>query len=435
MNAAFALRHPGDAAPAGTSNDLAGRSVDVNGRRYRLPVEPTVVVCVDGCEYGYLEKAVEAGVAPFIGRMIAEGTAWRGDCVVPTFTNPNNLSIVCGVPPSVHGICGNYFWDPAADGGRGAEVMMNDPAYLRAGTLLAAASDAGARVAVVTAKDKLRRLLGWQMHGICFSAEKAAQANLAENGIVDVLDWVGLPSPDVYSAALSEFVFAAGVRLAQTRQVDLMYLSTTDYVQHKCEPGSAGANAFYAMMDTYLQRLDELGAIVAITADHGMNAKHDDETGEPNVIYLQELFDEWLGHDAARVILPITDPYVVHHGALGSFATVYVPATADADALRARLAAVDGIEVVLTGAEGCARFELPPARMGDLIVISKQDVVLGTRRIKHDLSGLDVPLRSHGGISEQIVPLIFSKPVATDVTGRARLRNFDIIDIALNHLQ
>lgn len=109
---------------------------------------------------------------------------------------PNNLSIVCGVPPSVHGICGNYFWDPAADGGRGAEVMMNDPAYLRAGTLLAAASDAGARVAVVTAKDKAApaaRLR--QMHGICFSAEKAAQANLAENGIVDVLDWVGLPSP------------------------------------------------------------------------------------------------------------------------------------------------------------------------------------------------------------------------------------------------
>ncbi|MDN8129443.1 alkaline phosphatase family protein, partial [Burkholderia multivorans] len=239
----------------------------------------------------------------------------------------------------------------------------------------------------------------------------------------------------VYSAELSEFVFAAGVRLLETRPIDLMYLSTTDYVQHKCAPGTPGANAFYQMMDAYLKRLDELGAIVAITADHGMNAKHDGETGEPNVIYLQELFDEWLGHDAARVILPITDPYVVHHGALGSFATVYVPASADVDALRARLAAVDGIELVLSGAEGCARFELPPDRMGDLIVISEQDVVLGTRRIKHDLSGLDVPLRSHGGLSEQIVPLIFSQPVSADVAGRARLRNFDIIDIALNHLR
>lgn len=192
MNAAFALRAPG-AVPAsrGAPADLADRFVDVNGRRYRLPSEPTAVVCIDGCGYDDLARAVDAGVAPFIGRMIAEGSAWRADCVVPTFTNPNNVSIVCGVPPSVHGICGNYFWDPYADGGRGAEVMMNDPAYLRAGTLLAAASDAGARVAVVTAKDKLRRLLGWQLNGVCFSAEKAAQANLAENGIADVLDWVG----------------------------------------------------------------------------------------------------------------------------------------------------------------------------------------------------------------------------------------------------
>ena len=250
-------------------------------------------------------------------------------------------------------------------------------------TVLATFAEQGAKVAVVTAKDKLRRLLGKGLKGICFSSEKADEASIEENGIDNVLELVGKPVPSVYSADLSEFVFAAGVRLLETRPIDLMYLSTTDYVQHKCAPGTAGANAFYAMMDTYLQRLDALGAIVAITADHGMNAKHDDETGEPNVIYLQELFDEWLGEDAARVILPITDPYVVHHARARLVRDRHVPATADAE-LRARLAAVDGIEVVLTGA-GCARFELPPARMGDLIVISKQDVVLGTR-IKHDLS-------------------------------------------------
>ncbi|MEK2606246.1 phosphonoacetate hydrolase [Burkholderia arboris] len=433
MNAAFALRHPGDAAPAGASTGLAGRSVDVNGRRYRLPVEPTVVVCVDGCEYDYLERAVEAGVAPFIGRMIAEGTAWRGDCVVPTFTNPNNLSIVCGVPPSVHGICGNYFWDPAADGGRGAEVMMNDPAYLRAGTLLAAASDAGARVAVVTAKDKLRRLLGWQMHGICFSAEKAAQANLAENGIVDVLDWVGLPSPDVYSAALSEFVFAAGVRLAQTRQVDLMYLSTTDYVQHKCEPGSAGANAFYAMMDGYLAQLDALGWAIGLTADHGMNAKHDPATGRPNVIYLQDAFDGWYGAQAARVILPITDPYVVHHGALGSFATIYLAPGVDRAEAMWRVGGLDGVELVLDNAEAAARFELPADRIGDLVVIGRRDMTLGTREREHDLSGLTVPLRSHGGVSEQEVPLLFNRRIERDDPAR-RPRNFDVFDFVLNRV-
>ncbi|WP_333968742.1 phosphonoacetate hydrolase [Burkholderia orbicola] len=434
MNAAFALRLPGEQPAAGKgSSDLAGRSIDVNGRRYRLPVDPTVVICVDGCEYDYLECAVEAGVAPFIGRTIAEGTAWRAGCVVPTFTNPNNLSIVCGVPPSVHGICGNYFWDPAADGGRGAEVMMNDPAYLRAGTLLAAASDAGARVAVVTAKDKLRRLLGWQLNGICFSAEKAAQANLAENGIVDVLDWVGLPSPDVYSAALSEFVFAAGVRLAQTRQVDLMYLSTTDYVQHKCEPGSAGANAFYAMMDGYLAQLDALGWAIGLTADHGMNAKHDPATGRPNVIYLQDAFDGWYGTQAARVILPITDPYVVHHGALGSFATIYLAPGVDRAEAMWRVGGLDGVELVLDNAEAAARFELPADRIGDLVVIGRRDMTLGTREREHDLSGLTVPLRSHGGVSEQEVPLLFNRRIERDDPAR-RPRNFDVFDFVLNRI-
>ncbi|GAB6851771.1 phosphonoacetate hydrolase [Paraburkholderia kururiensis] len=423
-----------------TSARSIGSDVTVNGRVYRvgqLASKPVVVVCVDGCEYDYLEAAVAAGVAPFIGRMLREGTAAKGDCVIPSFTNPNNLSIVCGVPPSVHGICGNYFWDPQANGGKGAEVMMNDPAYLRAGTILAAAARAGARVAVVTAKDKLRRLLGWQLEGICFSAEKADAATLEENGIEHVLEFVGRPVPDVYSAALSEFVFAAGVRLAQSGQADLMYLSTTDYVQHKCAPGSDGANAFYAMMDGYLSTLDALGWTVGLTADHGMNAKHDPASGEPNVIYLQDVLDAWLGARASRVILPITDPYVVHHGALGSFATVYLPAQANSADVMARMRSIDGIELVLDNAAACERFELPRDRVGDVVVISRRDVVLGTRREEHDLSGLTVPLRSHGGLSEQTVPLVFNRRIEgiERLYGGRRLRNFDVFDLALNHVE
>ena len=414
-------------------SEQSERSVEVNGRPYRLSPKPTVVVCVDGCEYDYLEAAVAAGVTPFIGKMLTEGTALKGDCVIPSFTNPNNLSIVCGVPPSVHGICGNYFWDPQAKGGEGAEVMMNDPAYLRAGTLLAAAATQGAAVAVVTAKDKLRRLLGWQLKGICFSAEKADTVTLEENGIADVLDLVGLPVPDVYSAGLSEFVFAAGVRLAQTRKLDLMYLSTTDYIQHKWAPGTQGANDFYAMMDGYLAQLDELGWVIGLTADHGMNAKHDPLTGEPNVIYLQDVMDEWLGARKARVILPITDPYVVHHGALGSFATIYLPHDVNVGQVIERIRGLEGVEVVLDNRAACERFELPNDRVGDIVVVSIRDVVLGTRREEHDLSGLTVPLRSHGGISEQVVPLIFNRHLDGLVEGK-RVRNFDVFDLALNHV-
>ncbi len=407
----------------------ARHPLTVNNRSYRWMDRPLVVVCVDGCEYDYITKAVAAGVAPFLGRMISAGAAFKGDCVVPSFTNPNNLSIVTGVPPSVHGICGNYFYDRDTD----SEVMMNDPKYLRTGTVLAAFSGAGAKVAVVTAKDKLRSLLGHGMKGICFSSEKADQCTLAQNGIDKVVEMVGKPVPSVYSADLSEFVFAAGVKLMERHRPDLMYLSTTDYVQHKAAPGAPAANAFYKMMDPYLAQLDAMGCTIALTADHGMNDKYGAD-GKPDVIYLQDVLDGWLGQGAARVILPITDPYVVHHGALGSFATAYLPPQVDVPALLARLSALRGIELAVSREEGCRRFELPPEREGDIIIVSTKHVVLGTSAAKHDLSGLDAPLRSHGGVSEQTVPLLFSRRTQ-GIPGKARMRNFDILDVALNHLE
>jgi len=401
--------------------------ITVNGRTYRWMDRPLVVVCLDGCERDYITAAVAAGAAPFLGRLLAgAGTSLVADCVMPSFTNPNNLSIVTGVPPSVHGISGNYFFDPE----RGEEVMMNDPRHLRVGTILAAFSAAGAKVAVITAKDKLRKLLGFGMKGICFSSEKADQVSLAENGIENVLERVGMPLPSVYSAALSEFVFVAGVKLMERERPDLMYLSTTDYIQHKAAPGTPVANDFYAMIDRNLARLDELGATIVITADHGMNAKHGAD-GRPNVIYLQDSLDAWIGKDTARVILPITDPYVVHHGALGSFALVYLPATAEQRAISERIAALPGIEAVLTRAQAAERFELPPDRIGDIVVVSRRDTVIGTSRDRHDLSGLDVPLRSHGGTSEQKVPLLVNRRIADQPQGR-RWRNFDAFDLGLN---
>ncbi len=406
-------------------------TLEVNKRRYALPKQPTVVVCVDGCEPDYLAQVVASGQAPWLKRTLAQGSALIADCVVPTFTNPNNLSIVTGAPPSVHGICGNYLYDVES----GTEVMMNDPKWLRAPTILAALSAAGQRCAVVTAKDKLRKLLGKGMTGICFSSEKADVATQEENGISNVLQMVGMGVPDVYSAELSEFVFAAGVKLMQgpkDKRPDVMYLSTTDYIQHKHAPGTPGANAFYVMMDRYLSVLEELGCVIALTADHGMNAKTWMD-GSPDVIYLQDRLDAWLGAGKARTILPITDPYVVHHGALGSYATVYLPDDA-AHGVAARIRNLRGIERVLTRDEAAAAFELPADRIGDLVVVSERSVVIGTAAARHDLTALEVPLRSHGGVSEQRVPLILNRPVAGLDTNR-RWRNFDAFDLALNHAQ
>jgi phosphonoacetate hydrolase len=410
-------------------------AVNVNGRSYHWPSAPRVVVCIDGSEPDYIEKAIEAGVMPWTKKVVEGlGSDLRAHCVVPSFTNPNNISIVTGVPPKVHGICGNFYYDREND----KEVMMNEPHLLRTPTIFKAFQDQGAKIAVVTAKDKLRRLLGNELAfgeggAVCFSSEKSDEVTLADNGIENVVDMVGMAVPSVYSAELSEFIFAAGVKLMETVRPDLMYLSTTDYIQHKFAPGSEGANSFYAMMDSYWAKLDALGAVIALTADHGMNAKHDD-AGDPKVIYLQDEMDRILSPAEARVILPITDPYVVHHGALGSYATVYLADDADVAHIVAELKKIPGMENVFTNKEGCDEFELAYDRMGDLILTSDKNVVLGTTASRHDLSGLTVPLRSHGGVTEQTVPLIFSRP-ATNLDAAHQLRNFDIFEIALNNVE
>ena len=403
-------------------------SIETNGRRYEAPKNCAVVICLDGCEPEYLDVAIEQGLMPNLDRIRRTGTSRIAHSVIPSFTNPNNMSIATGRPPSIHGICGNYLYEPET----GEEVMMNDVRFLRAPTIFSHYYKAGARVALVTAKDKLRALLGAGLsfdddRAICFSSERADQTTGTANGIENASAWLGKPVPEVYSAELSEFVFAAGVKLLTEWSPDLMYLSTTDYIQHKFAPGEQGALDFHAMVDGYLGQLDELGATLVLTADHGMKPKHDSD-GDPAVVYVQDLLDDWLGAAAARVILPITDPYVVHHGALGSFATVYLPNSANAADIADRLAAVDGIMMVIDRAKAVTRFELPADRIGDLVIVSKENITIGTSRDRHDLAALKEPLRSHGGLTEQEVPFIVNRQI--DLPNAPKLRNFDAFHFA-----
>ena len=394
-----------------------------NGRSYPIPKTTAIAICLDGCEPAYLDAAIADGLMPTLKRMRETGTDRLAHSVIPSFTNPNNLSIATGRPPSVHGICGNFLFDPDS----GEEVMMNDVRFLRAPTIFQKFYEAGAKVAIVTAKDKLRALLGSGMafdedRARCFSAEKSASSTLTEHGQDAAADWLGMPQPDVYSAQLSEFVFAAGVKLMQEWSPDVMYLTTTDYIQHKYAPDDAEAKSFYRVFDTYLQQLDAMGAAIVVTADHGMKPKHLAD-GSPAVVYVQDLMDNWLGDAAARVILPITDPYVVHHGALGSFATAYLPETADIADIVAKLQATAGITDVLTKAQAVDRFELPADRIGDIVMVSGENMTIGTSEHRHDLAALDVPLRSHGGLTEQEVPFIANRVL--DLPSQPELRNFD----------
>ena len=402
----------------GTENE-----VEANGRKYTPALDCAVVICLDGCEPEYLDIAISEGLMPNLQRIRKEGTDALAHSVIPSFTNPNNMSIATGRPPSFHGICGNFLFDPET----GEEVMMNDVRFLRAPTLFSKYYEGGSRVAVVTAKDKLRALLGAGLEfgedrAICFSSEKADLATKADNGIHNASEWLGRPVPEVYSADLSEFVLAAGVKILKEWSPNVMYLSTTDYVQHKFAPNQQGAKDFYSMADKYIGELDALGAALVVTADHGMKPKHD-ANGKPSVIYVQDILDQWLGQAKARVILPITDPYVVHHGALGSFATAYLPAEVDINEITEKLSNLEGILLVINKPEAVKRFELPPDRIGDIVIISTENMTLGTSVDRHDLEALKEPLRSHGGLTEQEVPFIVNRKI--DLPEVPNLRNYD----------
>jgi len=397
--------------------------VEANGRNYAAPKTCAIAICLDGCEPEYLDVAIAEGLMPNVKRMREEGTDRIAHSVIPSFTNPNNMSIATGRPPAIHGICGNFLYDPDT----GEEVMMNDVRFLRAPTIFSSYYKAGARLAVITAKDKLRALLGAGLsfedgRAICFSSERADQATIQANGIDNASAWLGRPVPEVYSGELSEFVFAAGCKLLAEWKPDLMYLSTTDYIQHKFAPDEKGAKDFYAMVDRYIGQLDEMGAAIVLTADHGMKPKHDAD-GAPAVVYMQDLLDDWLGTAAARVILPITDPYVVHHGALGSFATAYLPEGAEKTDIISRINAIDGIMLAIDREEAVRRFDLPADRIGDIVIISDENMTIGTSEDRHDLAALKEPLRSHGGLTEQDVPFIVNRRI--DLPAAPELRNYD----------
>jgi phosphonoacetate hydrolase len=380
--------------------------IEVNGRSYVTPERSVVAICVDGCEPAYLEDAIAAGVAPTFARWRDTGTWTIAEGAMPSFTNPNNVSIVSGVPPAVHGITGNHFRNARAE-----DVPMSSRKHLLAPTVLEVLSE-HVPVAAFTVKHKLTELLS----GGRVRVESAER---------------GLPDPiDPYDPHASLAVLDAGAR-ALEQGVRFLYLTTTDYVQHKHAPGSEEARAFYAAFDARLAALERRAAIVGLTADHGMNDKTKAD-GSPNVVYLGTILDAAFG-ERAHVTLPITDPYVVHHGALGGCAMIYFPPhrpLVDHEALaREALEQVAGVERVLDRNHAARELDLHPDRIGDLVVLATKDAVLGKRPEEHDLTHVGRGLRSHGSLHERRVPFAINRRVSTLPSP---LRSYDLFDVLLN---
>lgn len=401
--------------------------MEINNRNYADQSKTIIGICMDGTSYPYYEGAKD--VMPNLQRFIREGSFGMVKSVIPSFTNPNNMAIVTGVTPKVNGICGNFYWDTDLQ----EEVMMNDPKYLKVPTILSKLSQNGSKVGVVTAKDKLRKMLAHNLDGVCFSAEFANQATIDENGIEDVEQGLmGKERPGIYDPYISVYCIEAGAKLLQKEHYDVMYLTTTDFVQHKYAPGSADANDFLSKIDHWLGELDKLGAIIGVTADHGMQAKTN-EDGSPKVQFIEDLLNaEGI---KTRVILPITDPYVVHHGALGGYGTLYLDDKSQLANAKDFLLSLDGVETVLTNEEAVEKYELPGDRIGDLVVLSDASTTIGRTPDWHDLDKVKEGLRSHGGEHSQDVPMIFNKKLNEEYGQKLEsgtCRNFDLFHFLSN---
>lgn len=410
-------------------------SVVINEKTYNWPQRPTVVVCIDGGDPQYLKQYLAEGIIPNIARFIEQGYGTVAKGSMPSFTCPNNMSIITGTPTSKHGISGNYYLDTST----WQPVVMTGPELLRGQTILAGFAEAGAKVVTITAKDKLRKQLGKgldvsQGH-ITFSSEFADVCTLSENGIENVLQYVGMPKPSMYSMGLSLFVLQAGLKLLKERRPELMFLSLTDYVQHKCAPDDDQAREFYTQLDTLFGQLVAEDIVLGLIADHGMNDKCN-QNGEPNVIWLQEVLDEAFGPDETMVICPITDAFVGHHGSLGSFVRVWTRGSVNAEQIIARIQGLEGVDLALDKPTACRLFELPEDREADVVVIARHDYVIGTSEQAHNLTGLNgLRLRTHGGVSETDIPFILNRPLNAryrQLAASSVINSHQIFEFALN---
>ncbi len=414
---------------------MRGQSIELNGVTYAWPKRPVVVICIDGGDPEYFEHGLRYGIIPNIERFMKEGfyAVVRGS--MPSFTCPNNMSIVTGAEPVVHGISGNFYLDRETN----EPVVMTGPELLRTRSVMAEFSCHGAKVASVTAKDKLRKQLqkGMNFSGgsVSFSSQFADQCTMEENGIENVLDYVGQPHPDIYSAELSLFVLDAGIKLLEDRRLDILYLSLTDFIQHTYAPGEPEADQFYIDLDARFGRLQELGAVVALTADHGMSDKADQD-GNPNVVWLQDILEDALGAGSCTVICPIADAFVGHHGSLGGFVRVYCHSGMTRDRVIEVIKDVPGVAKIWTAEAVSEELEQPLDREGDVAVMGDEKTVIGAHAVDHDLSALKGKrLRTHGSVWEADVPLVISEPLNDTYAARGAkggLRSHDLFDFAIN---
>ena len=335
----------------------------------------TIIIMVDGLDPAYLESCS----TPNLRQLAEDGFMVEGKAMMPTVTNVNNVSLITGSYPQTHGITSNYWFNRQT----GSELYMESGDFIKTETMFQRAEAQGARSLLVTAKDKLRRLLS---NGATLTVSSEQPPEWVAQG-------AGVP-PHIYSLEVNQWVIDAGRFILGQEHYDLVYLTTTDYAMHTYAPDQPESAKHLALLDEAIGKLvDSLPQVqVLITADHGMSAKSQ----------MLDLPRELARHGIQVQAVPIIkDRYTVHHSNLGGCIYLYLEGGDQASALNV-LNSIDGIDEALPREEAAQRFHLMSDRIGDIVVLGSRDVVFG------DSGEVTLPqnLRSHGSLHEQQVPII-----------------------------
>ena len=338
-----------------------------------------LIILIDGGDPAYFE----ASPTPNLDRIEGEGARFIVSCQMPSVTNVNNVSMICGAPPSAHGITANYFLNPET----GEEVYMESGDFVRAPTLMEMGRASGRKTAVLASKQKLCDMIG-----------KGAEAVVtAEDPPGWLIEKAGAKE-EIYSGAVNLWLLRAARAVLEDQKPDLLYVTTTDFLQHKFGPERIEAQEHHAALDKEIGKLVDSwmsahkdGAIF-ITADHGMRDKT--RALDPGVILRAQGV-------AAEAVPIIKDRYVVHHGNQGGAAYVHLESDDALPDAVAILKACPGIEDALTRQEAATRFQLMAERVGDIMVLADEETVFGVM----EEAEREVRLRSHGSLHESEVPL------------------------------
>ncbi len=333
-------------------------------------------ICLDGCSPEYIEKSP----TPNLDRLAKEGFYKEIRAMVPTVTNINNVSLVTGTYPKIHGITANYFLNPKT----GKGTYMESADYILTETIFEKGKAVGRSSALLTSKDKLRILLN-RGTSISMSVERPLKW---------IIDKIG-PPPSIYSIEADLWLLKAACELLSKKFIDLMYLSTTDYVMHKFKPGDAQSEYYLQEIDRLIGKIVNIDSNIEtiITADHGMSNKTK-ALDLGRILADQEI--------QCEVIPIIKDRYIIHHQNMGGAAYIYLEKKSDFDQAIAILLHLEGVEEVISRQEASQRYNLFPQRIGDIFVLADKNTVFG--RLRKDFE--EVNIRSHGSIHEQKIPLI-----------------------------